>query len=94
LGVPPESVVSNIAKYGNTSAASIPLALDEWVRADKVKDGDIVRGPSPLPAVGEGGTGHGHRSSSERLRIVTLAFRVGDELTRPFATPGDSPKQD
>ena len=42
LGVPAENVVSNIADYGNTSAASIPLALDEWVRADKVKDGDIV----------------------------------------------------
>lgn len=32
LGVPAERVVSNLAQYGNTSAASIPLALDEAVR--------------------------------------------------------------
>jgi hypothetical protein len=32
LGVPKEKVVSNIANYGNTSAASIPLAFDEAVR--------------------------------------------------------------
>lgn len=35
-------VVSNLAEYGNTSAASIPLALDEAVRAGKVKPGDVV----------------------------------------------------
>lgn len=37
-----ERVVSNIAKYGNTSAASIPLALDEAVRDGKVKKGDVI----------------------------------------------------
>jgi len=42
LGVPKERVVSNIAKYGNTSAASIPLALDEAVRSGAVKEGDVV----------------------------------------------------
>lgn len=35
-------VVSNLAEYGNTSAASIPLALDEAVRGGKVKPGDVV----------------------------------------------------
>uniref|UniRef100_A0A7S0WJX3 beta-ketoacyl-[acyl-carrier-protein] synthase III n=1 Tax=Pyramimonas obovata TaxID=1411642 RepID=A0A7S0WJX3_9CHLO len=42
LGVPKEKVVSNIAEYGNTSAASIPLALDEAVRAGKVAQGDVL----------------------------------------------------
>jgi 3-oxoacyl-[acyl-carrier-protein] synthase-3 len=37
-----EQVFSNIESYGNTSAASIPLALDEAVQACRVKRGDIV----------------------------------------------------
>ena len=36
-------MISNLAEYGNTSAASIPLALDEAVRAGSVKPGDTVR---------------------------------------------------
>mmetsp|Transcript_30919 Transcript_30919/g.42851 ORF Transcript_30919/g.42851 Transcript_30919/m.42851 type:complete len:405 (-) Transcript_30919:109-1323(-) len=42
LGIPLESVVSNISEYGNTSAASIPLAFDEVVRSGQVKPGDVV----------------------------------------------------
>ena len=42
LKIPSEKVISNISKYGNTSAASIPLALDEAVRSGKIKSGDIV----------------------------------------------------
>jgi 3-oxoacyl-[acyl-carrier-protein] synthase-3 len=42
LKIPSEKVLSNIEKYGNTSAASIPLALDEAVREGKVKAGDII----------------------------------------------------
>ncbi len=42
LKLPPERVFTNIEKYGNTSAGSIPLALDEAVRAGRVKDDDIV----------------------------------------------------
>ncbi|PKA47116.1 3-oxoacyl-[acyl-carrier-protein] synthase III, chloroplastic [Apostasia shenzhenica] len=42
LQVPSEKVISNLANYGNTSAASIPLALDEAVRAGKVKAGDLI----------------------------------------------------
>ncbi|MEE9615013.1 MAG: beta-ketoacyl-ACP synthase III [Thermodesulfobacteriota bacterium] len=37
-----EQLFSNIEKYGNTSAGSIPLALDEAVRAKRIRDGDIV----------------------------------------------------
>ncbi|MDO8447164.1 MAG: beta-ketoacyl-ACP synthase III [Deltaproteobacteria bacterium] len=42
LGVPMDKVYMNLQKYGNTSAASIPLALDEAVRNGKVKDGDLI----------------------------------------------------
>ncbi|HOK65504.1 MAG TPA: beta-ketoacyl-ACP synthase III [Anaerohalosphaeraceae bacterium] len=37
-----EKIFINIDKYGNTSAASIPIALDECCRTGKVKSGDIV----------------------------------------------------
>ncbi|MCC5609964.1 ketoacyl-ACP synthase III [Nostoc sp. CHAB 5834] len=42
LNVPEQKVISNLAQYGNTSAASIPLALDEAVRQGKIKPNDIV----------------------------------------------------
>lgn len=42
LGLPMDKVVVNIDKYGNTSAASVPIALDEVVRAGKVKEGDYI----------------------------------------------------
>ena len=42
LQVKREKVISNLGEYGNTSAASIPLALDEAVRQGKIKPGDTV----------------------------------------------------
>lgn len=42
LNIPAEKVISNLAKYGNTSAASIPIALDEAVREGKIKTGDTI----------------------------------------------------
>jgi len=42
LKLPMEKVFLNLDRYGNTSAASIPLALDEAVREGRVKDGDVV----------------------------------------------------
>jgi len=42
LKIPSEKILSNIAEYGNTSAASIPLALDAAVREGKVKPGDTI----------------------------------------------------
>ncbi|WP_405001232.1 beta-ketoacyl-ACP synthase III [Geochorda subterranea] len=42
LGIPEERVVVNIDRYGNTSAASIGIALDETARAGKLADGDVV----------------------------------------------------
>jgi 3-oxoacyl-[acyl-carrier-protein] synthase-3 len=42
LGLPRERTVVNIDRYGNTSAASIPLALDEAAEDGRIKDGDLV----------------------------------------------------
>jgi 3-oxoacyl-[acyl-carrier-protein] synthase-3 len=42
LKIPSAKVISNVAKYGNTSAGTIPIALDEAVRAGKIKPGDFV----------------------------------------------------
>jgi len=39
LGIPAEKVVLTVDHHGNTSAASVPLALDEYVRAGKIKPG-------------------------------------------------------
>lgn len=42
LNFPEEKVFANLDKYGNTSGASIPLALDEAVRQGRVKEGNLV----------------------------------------------------
>ena len=50
LSIPRERAFVNIHKYGNTSAASLPIALDEAVRSGKIKEGDLVA----LMAIGAG----------------------------------------
>lgn len=47
-----EQVFNNIMKYGNTTAASVPIALTEAVQQGKIKDGDLV----VLAAFGSGFT--------------------------------------
>ncbi len=42
LGVPPERIVSTVERHANTSAASIPLALDEAARDGRIKVGHRV----------------------------------------------------
>ena len=41
-GMPMDKVYVNVDRFGNTSAATIPLALDEANRAGKIKDNDII----------------------------------------------------
>jgi 3-oxoacyl-[acyl-carrier-protein] synthase-3 len=52
LKLPPEKLVATVAEHGNTSAASVPLALDVAVRDGRVKRGDTVM----LEGVGGGFT--------------------------------------
>jgi len=42
LGLPLEKVMLNLDRYGNTSAASIPIALDEAVRQGRIADGSLI----------------------------------------------------
>ncbi|MDP1897855.1 MAG: 3-oxoacyl-[acyl-carrier-protein] synthase III C-terminal domain-containing protein, partial [Sulfurimicrobium sp.] len=42
LGLPMERVVLTVERHGNTSAASIPLALDVAVREGKIKPGETI----------------------------------------------------
>jgi 3-oxoacyl-[acyl-carrier-protein] synthase III len=42
MGLPDEKVFSNIQKYGNTTAASVPIALSEAVAEGKIKSGSLV----------------------------------------------------
>jgi len=41
-GLPMDKMYSNIDRYGNTSAASVPIALDEAARNGRIKSGDII----------------------------------------------------
>ena len=52
LGIPSEKVVITVDKHGNTSAASVPLALTEAVKDGRIKKGDLVL----LEAMGGGFT--------------------------------------
>jgi 3-oxoacyl-[acyl-carrier-protein] synthase III len=42
LGLPQDKVFTNIDRYGNTSAASVPIALDEAIELGRVHEGNIV----------------------------------------------------
>jgi 3-oxoacyl-[acyl-carrier-protein] synthase-3 len=42
LQIPKEKVFTNLHKFGNTSSASIPIALDEAFRSGRLNSGDIV----------------------------------------------------
>lgn len=42
MNMPDEKVVSNINKYGNTTAASVPIALTEAWEQGRIKEGDLV----------------------------------------------------
>jgi len=52
LGLPAEKIIATVARHGNTSAASVPLALDEAVRGGKIRRGQTLL----LEAVGGGFT--------------------------------------
>ena len=52
LGLPPEKVVINIERFGNTTAATIPLALNDAVNDGRLKKGDLLL----LASVGAGFT--------------------------------------
>ena len=42
LKIPKEKILSNLEKYGNTSAATIPLMMDEAIKNNRIKQNDII----------------------------------------------------
>ena len=65
LGIPPEKCPSNIERFGNCSAASIPMLLDEAVRSGRLAPGQLVA----MTAFGSGlHLGHRRRPLVARRR--------------------------
>ena len=75
LGMPMEKVITNLNEYGNTSAASIPLALDEAVRSGKVKSGDVI--PKITKVIKEL-----RSKKSEKFNFIESARKAGLEIER------------
>ena len=42
LSIPPEKIIVTVDRHGNTSAASVPLALAEGIKDGRIKKGDLV----------------------------------------------------
>ncbi len=82
LRMPPEKIVVNIDRYGNTSAASIPLALVEAVEEGRVKSGDHL----VFVGFGAGLTWAAaafHWEPQEPAAIPVLDWPVRERLTEP-----------
>ena len=74
LGIPDERMIKTVSEQGNTSAASVPLALDEAVRSGKISDGSLVLLQLSVPAwPGDRRLCAGAANKAERLwkRIVS-----------------------
>ena len=80
LKLPAEKVVVSIDRHANTSAASVPLALDEAVRDGRIKTGDLLL----LEAIG-GGLAWG--AGLVRFGVPTRPERAAAETVREEAAP-------
>src|SRR5262249_29787319 len=86
LKIDPQKVYKNVDRYGNTSAASIPIALEECVRDGRVKTGDMV-----LMTTFGAGLGWG----SELLRWCPRTDSSPDGQARAaFSRPGIAVRRD
>jgi 3-oxoacyl-[acyl-carrier-protein] synthase-3 len=84
LRVPHEKIMVNIERYGNTSAASIPLALVEAIEDGRVKSGDHL----VFVGFGAGLTWAAaafHWEPQEPAAIPVIDWPVRDRLSRPVA---------
>lgn len=84
LRVPPEKIMVNIDRYGNTSAASIPLALLDAIEEGRVKSGDHL----VFVGFGAGLTWAAaafHWEPQEVTAIPVADWPVRDRLARPVA---------
>jgi 3-oxoacyl-[acyl-carrier-protein] synthase-3 len=84
LRVPPEKIMLNIDRYGNTSAASIPLALVEAIEEGRVKPGDHL----VLVGFGAGLTWASaavHWEPQEPAAIPVADWPMAERLAQPVA---------
>lgn len=84
LRVPPEKMMVNIDRYGNTSAASIPLALVDAIEEGRVKAGDRL----VFAGFGAGLTWAAaafHWEPQEPVAIPVADWPVGERLSKPVA---------
>jgi 3-oxoacyl-[acyl-carrier-protein] synthase-3 len=84
LKVPPEKMMVNIDRYGNTSAASIPLALVDAIEEGRVQPGDRL----VLVGFGAGLTWAAaafHWEPQEPMAIPVLDWPVRERLAQPVA---------
>ncbi len=84
LRVPPEKMMINIDRYGNTSAASIPLALVDAVKEGRVKAGDHI----VFVGFGAGLTWAAaafHWEPQEPVAIPVADWPVAERLSKPVA---------
>ena len=84
LRVPPEKMMVNIDRYGNTSAASIPLALVDAIEEGRVKPGDHL----VFVGFGAGLTWAAaafHWEPQEPTAIPVADWPMGQRLARPVA---------
>ena len=68
LGAKPEQLFVNLHKYGNTSAASVAIALDEAVASGRIQRGDLILLVVFGAGLDLGGGGH---------RVVRLILPLG-----------------
>jgi 3-oxoacyl-[acyl-carrier-protein] synthase-3 len=84
LRMPPEKIMINIDRYGNTSAASIPLALVDAIEEERIRPGDHV----VFVGFGAGLTWAAavcHWEPQEPTAIPVLDWPVREQLARPVA---------
>ena len=85
LGIDRERVVMHIDRYGNTSAGSVPIALDETLRAGGIRRGDqLLMAASAAASPGARSPGGGRRATSTRARRVmrTARFASASRIRR------------
>jgi 3-oxoacyl-[acyl-carrier-protein] synthase-3 len=78
LGIPPERTYNNIQKFGNCSAASIPMLLHECVEAGRVREGDLIA----MAGFGSGFTWGSARSAGSPAGLPTQRAVMGSDRMR------------